>query len=1055
MVELPQEGVRASGIGEGCAKFSPDEAVAECDEGSEEPCPGGETCACGGQNDGQGDKRADADHLHHVESDGGGKAEAAREAEMSGGMGHEREVVDRLWRLRGLYTGDEMRHAKNRQMAAWGALAAMLAAQTAAVGQATGQAAQRPDARRLDAQTREAIVYPAARDRAEALAIDRGAAGLELSLKRLGTWASVMDIVAHPDDEDGGMLTFESRGVGARASLLTLTRGEGGQNAMSADTDDALGVLRTNELLRADEYYGVRQYFGTEADFGFSKTQQEAFEQWGHQRVLYDAVLAIRRERPLVLMATFVGGITDGHGQHQVSGEIEQEAYQAAGDPKVFPEQIAAGLKPWAPLKVYGRAPFAPVTAKGMFDYATGKWASARFYNYVTKQWSNQAPSADVEVPSGEWDPVVGLSYQQIARTGWGEQRSQYGGGNPTLSGGGGSQYHLWASRVTAPGTGIFSGIPVGIEGLAWLVTRDGGAGTEHAPAWLTDGLAQMARSVRAAQAGYRAQMPEGIAPELKQGLLTTQALRERVRTSRLIEPGKTYLSDELGRKEEQFETALSQALGLDLQAFTTKSAKVGGGPFGGGIDEMPVSAVPGEKLLVRVHTSAAVKDAKLERVWLRGTDGRRWTGADGAAEQPDKDATLAATVPADEPPTEPYFTRPTVEQPYYDVKSAQLRGEPFAPYPLEAWAEFAYEGVPVRMGEVVETMHREPGRGGVFEPLVVTPPIGVSVEPLAQILLPGGGPLTVQVVVHAEQAATGTVRLKLPAGWKAEPAEAEFVRKQAGDAEPVVFHVAPPGDVAADGKIEIGAEAEWNGKKFTSGWRSVGYPGMRPYNVYRAAVVETRRVDVKVARGLRVGYVMGTGDTVPEALRGLGIEPHLLTAQEIAQGDLSAWDAILIGIRAYSVRPELAANEARLEAYERAGGTVIVQYQSGNFPAPYPLSMGRMPERVVEETTSVKLLNTENPLLTTPNRITTHDFDGWVEERGHSFLDTWDAAYTPLTETADQGQDPQRGGLVVATVGKGHFVYVSYALYRQFPELVPGAYRLLANLVSAGAKTQ
>ncbi len=921
------------------------------------------------------------------------------------------------------------------------ALAAMMAAQTAGMAQAT-------------AKKDGGAEYPSARERAEARAVDRGAAGLALSLKRLGTWASVMDIVAHPDDEDGGMLTYESRGVGARASLLTLTRGEGGQNAMSADADDALGVLRTNELLAADGYYGVRQYFGTEADFGFSKTQEEAFQQWGHERVLYDTVLAIRRERPLVLMATFVGGITDGHGQHQVSGEIEQEAYEAAGDAKVFPDQIAAGLKPWKPLKVYGRVPFAPVTAQGMFDYATGKWAPARFYNYVTKTWSDTAPTADVRIPTGEWNAVVGLSYEQIARTGWSEQRSQYGGGNPPLSGGSGSAYHLWATRVSAAqvenSSWIFEGIPVGIEGLAWLVTRnDGGA----APGWLTDGLAELGRTVKAAQAGYHAEQPEGIAPKLKEGLQQTRALERRVEASRLEEPGKTFLIDELARKERQFEVALGQALGVDLQAFTVKSAKVGGGPFGGGMDETPVSAVPGEKLLVRVHTNAASPEAKLERVWLSGTDGRNWNP--GAAENATGDATLEATVPADEPPTEPYFTRPTVSQPYYDVTDGKLRDEPFAPYPLEAWAEFRYYGMAVRMGEVVQTMHREPGRGGVFEPLVVTPPIGVSVEPEAEILPPGGGPLTVRVMVHAEQAASGTVKLKLPQGWTATPSEATFARKQAGDSEPVSFRVTPPNDLAAGKRIEIAAEAEWNGESFTSGWRSVGYAGLRPYNVYRPAEMATRRVDVKVARGLRVAYVMGTGDTVPEALRGLGVEPHLLTAQEIAQGDLSAWDVILIGIRAYAVRPELAANEARLEAFERAGGTVIVQYQSANFPAPFALSMGRMPERVVEETAPVKLLNADNPLLTTPNRITPQDFDGWVEERGHSFLDTWDAAYVALTETADHGQDAQRGGLVVAQVGKGRFVYVSYALYRQFPELVPGAYRLLANLVSAGAKPQ
>ena len=201
---------------------------------------------------------------------------------------------------------------------------------------------------------------------------DRGAAALEQSLKRLSTTASVMMIVAHPDDEDGALLTWLSRGLGARVTLLTLNRGEGGQNAISADADDALGLMRTNELLRADEFYGVKQLWGTEADFGFSKTQEESFAKWGHDRVLYDAVLAVRRERPQLIVSTFVGGVSDGHGHHQVSGEIAQEAFKAAADPTVFPDQLKDGLQPWQPLAVYSMVPFAPITEKGIFDYATG-----------------------------------------------------------------------------------------------------------------------------------------------------------------------------------------------------------------------------------------------------------------------------------------------------------------------------------------------------------------------------------------------------------------------------------------------------------------------------------------------------------------------------------------------------------------------------------------------------------------------------------------------------------------------------------------------------------
>jgi len=188
--------------------------------------------------------------------------------------------------------------------------------------------------------------------------------------------------------------------------------------------------------------------------------------------------------------------------------------------------------------------------------------------------------------------------------------------------------------------------------------------------------------------------------------------------------------------------------------------------------------------------------------------------------------------------------------------------------------------------------------------------------------------------------------------------------------------------------------------------------------------------------------------------MEGMGITPHLLSNADLISGDLSAYNVIVVGIRAYAVRPELAKAQPRLDEFVRNGGTMIVQYQGGDFPAPLPLSMnGRMPERVVDEDSTVKLLDASNPLLNSPNRITPADFNDWVEERGHGFLDSWDAGYTALTETADPGQDPQRGGLIVTHQGKGTYIYVAYALYRQLPELVPGAYRILANLLSAGSE--
>jgi len=924
---------------------------------------------------------------------------------------------------------------------------------------AVQQAAQKPAEAAAELA---AIPMPEPSDIALPLAEDRGHAGLEQDIKRLQTTASVMMIVAHPDDEDGALLTYLSRGLGVRCILLTLTRGEGGQNAMSADSYDALGLIRTNELLKAGEYYGVKQLWGTEADFGFSKTQEEAFAKWSHDRVLYDAVLAVRRERPQIIVSTFVGGITDGHGHHQVSGEIAQEVFKAAGDPKVFPEQLGGNLQIWNPLAVYSMVPFAPVKDGKMFDYATGKWAQARFKNYVTGEWTNDVPSADVKMEVGRLDSVLGRSYVQIAREGWGQQKSQNGGANPTLSGPATTSYHLWAlARGAKPARDwiittnddlfLNSTVQIGtsLGELAFLVK-----GTP--PDWLFDSLRGIDEALKHFELERKTQSNLSAAHKLAPIYQQTLDLRARVAIADLQAQSKASLLFELDLKIEQFQSVLKGLLELDMVAFTTKATTAqDGGSRGGSADETPRSVVPGEEFRVRVHTAQALAETRLMRVWLESAGGAWKNENTSAAIDPEahpartSDQIFRVRAPENAEPTEPYFTRPNTEQPYYDMSKPEYRERSFAPWPLAAWAEFTFDGLPIRLGQVVQTMERVPGSGGIYEPLVVTPAIGLRMDPDARILPLDGSPLPVKVTVHAEGVAEGTVNLTLPAGWRSEPAEAHFHLDAAGDTEPIQFSVTPA--AKQEGAYTIQAVAHSGGRSYQTGWQSVGYAGLRPYNLYKESQLKTRKVDVKIAPGLRLGYIMGTGDLVPEAIEALGVKPHILNAQEIVSDEFSTWNILVIGIRAYSVHPELSLAEPRLEQFVRRGGTLLVLYQSADFPAPFPLSMGRSPERVVDETAPVKLLDPANPLLSWPNTITTADFDGWVEERGHSFLASWDPAYTALTETADPGQDPQRGGLLVAHPGKGTYIYAAYALYRQLPELVPGAYRILANLLSAG----
>jgi LmbE family N-acetylglucosaminyl deacetylase len=916
-----------------------------------------------------------------------------------------------------------------------------------------GLQAQAPDSSAVSMDEATSVALP--------LAEDRGQNALEQALRRLNTTASVMMIVAHPDDEDGSLLTYLSRGLGVRATLFTLTRGEGGQNAMTGDTYDALGVMRTNELLTADEYYGAKQLWGTEADFGFSKTQEESFARWGHERVLYDAVLAVRQERPQVIVATFVGAVSDGHGQHQVSGEIAQEVFKAAGDPRVFPEQLKDGLQPWQPLAVYSMTPFAPISNGKVFDYATGKQAPAEFKNYVTGEVIKGALGTDATMPVGTRDAVLGREYVQIARQGWGEQKSQNGGANPSLSGPASTSYHLWAEADEAkrkPGTYTESGdlfynpkveIPTSIAGLARL------AGPT-APAWLSTQLQEIQDQIQDFSRLRQTLPPIQAAHKLSPVYEQTLTLRGKVAGDEgLSAQAKAGLLLELDAKIDEFQTALKELLGLDMVAFRTKEqAAQGFGPRGGSAEETPRSVSPGEEFRMRVHISHASADAKLTKVEIASHSGDAWKSERMSSEpnpsNPVADVLFKVQASANAEATKPFFTRPTIEQPYYDVAKQEWRERSFAPWPLEAQVEFTFDGLPIRTAEVVQTMNRVTGHGGVYEPLVVTPEVGVSVTPEARILPLDGSALPVNVSVHTQAAAEGTVTLKLPEGWRSEPAEAHFKQREAGDTEPIQFSVTPAG-VHAGTAYAVQAIAQAGGRSYASGWRSVGYPGLRPYNIYQDADLKTRKVDVKLAPGLRIGYVMGPGDLVPEAIEAMGVTPHLLSEAELAGGDLSAWNVIVIGIRAYSTRPELTGAQPRLDEFVRNGGTLVVQYQSSTFPAPLPLTLGRIADRVVDEQAPVRLLDPANGLLRTPNVITPADFDGWVEERGHSFMESWDPGYTPLTETADAGQDPQHGGLLVAHPGKGTYIYVAFALYRQLPELVPGAYRIMANLVSAG----
>ncbi len=875
---------------------------------------------------------------------------------------------------------------------------------------------------------------------AQPLDVDRGAKGVAGLLKKLGTRASLMMIVAHPDDEDGGMLTYESRGVGARVGMLTLTRGEGGQNVMSGDFNDALGLVRTRELLAADRYLGVDQMFGTEVDFGFSKTKEEAFSQWTRERVLYDAVRAVRLYRPLVVTSVFLGAPTDGHGHHQVSGEVAQEVFNAAADPKVFPEM---GLPPWAPAKVYGRMPFAQVGAGGMFDYATGKMVPVQFQNYVTGRISHSAPEPTVMVPEGDADPLLGMTYVQFARRGLALQKTQIGSGARLAPVGRVDVgYTRYGSRVSSGAReySFFAGIDVSLAGIVGLAPA---LSSSEAKA-MRESLDRLQHEVAAQSKAFSMEHPEASAPGLCQFLHELDALIAHIEKQQALPPTQRYdLLHELRIKRVQANEALVRAEGLELVAEAT-SAK---------------PALAGGKIEVRVRVSSAAKSPLTisHREWLSFPAEIAAAMMPGGSTASPAHGSLLDEVsgfqfPLDTPPTKPYFSRANVEQPLYRVDDARLRNAPLTPPPLSVH-------VTVLDGDVAIDLERVVGyttgiaASSVYQPVLLVPAVSVEMQPPAAIVPLGEKSFVSQIGVVADASAGGRdlLHVKAPAGWEISPSELPLAT--AAERKMIPFSVVP--GALGEQTYVLRAEAVRAGQSFSEGYHAVGYLGIVRDNLYRPATAQVRGVALAVPAALKVAYLPGTGDAVEAMFAEMGIAATRVSVAEIAGGKLSGYDALVMGVRAYAAHQDLPGVTPQIVAFARAGGAVVVQYNTAEFSgaeAPYPMSLG-VAEKVVEEHAPVRLLEPGSQLLRWPNRISEHDFDGWVEERGHGFMEQWDPRYVAVTEVHDAGQDPQRGGLLVAQVGKGVYVYCAYALYRQLPEGVPGAFRLLANLVSLGRR--
>lgn len=855
-----------------------------------------------------------------------------------------------------------------------------------------------------------------------------GAAGTWHRIQKLRTTASVLHTTAHPDDEHGGVIARLSRKDGARLALMTLNRGESGDNAIGPQLFDGLGLIRTDELVAAGRYYGIdQQYFTTVVDYGFSKRLDEAFEKWGRENVLRDVVRVLRMERPWVVLSRFQGNQRDGHGNHQTAGLLTQDAAKAAGDPTMFPEQLAEGLRPWTPYKVY----IGGVRAD--------------------EAWT-------LRIDSGEFSPWLGDSYDNYARFGLSFQRSQNSGRYSPSSGPNYGYYTRVQTRVpssTAKEDSVWDGLDTTYAGLFTQLGRP-------TPDGVGPMLARIDQEVARATAAFTLQDPSVAVPGLIEGLRLTREVIGRI-------PAEADALHVLRIKETQFEDAINEAMGMELTALAQPAGvPEPTGPMAAFAAPPSMTApVPGQTFEVRTRWANRGGIPIAPSVFeVYGSTGWSVTPV-GQASLPSVmnrhdvvSARASVTVAGDAPlSTKPYFRRAGLQESRYVIDDLASFGRPASRAPLMARGAYRIGGVDVVIRTIVKRREPKLPYGDVLREIRSVPRVALTVSPTTAVVPLSGATrrvdLQVDVLHNGSGPTTGTLALTLPRGWTAQPAQHAVSFARPGERASFRFRVTPASVSAQLYDIEAVVTAE--GRQYKEGYEVIDHRDLDVRYLYRPSVAQVRGIDVRVVPGLKVGYVMGVGDQVPLGLQQLGAQVSLLGERDLASGNLAQYDAILTGTRAYAVRDDLKTYNRRLLDYAQAGGNLIVLYNTQEMVpaqvAPFPAELPRGAEEVSEEDSPVEILAPTHQAFSWPNRITKDDFNGWVEQRGSKFFSTWDAAYTPMISTFDKGQAPQKGGWVTARYGKGHYTYFAYALHRQLPYGVQGAYRIAANLLALGKR--
>ena len=861
---------------------------------------------------------------------------------------------------------------------------------------------------------------------------DNGHIALGLALRKLGVSGTFLQTAAHPDDETNALYAMFTHGMGLRSIDVQTTRGEGGQNEIGPELFGDIGVLRTSELQSAHRLDGAEQYFTRAIDYGYSFDPQEVINKWGRKEIVGDFVRLIRTFRPDVVLTMNMQG-RGGDRAHEATTVLSREAYKAAGDPAMYPEQ---GLRPWTPKKLYmsagfggGRGGPAPAAPAG------------------------PAPKL-ATVNTAMVDSLLGRTYSEVGTDARSSHKCQGTNGLPALpgaangrGGGGGGRGGYLLSETTIPGqmgkdeTSLFEGIDFRLVALAQY------AGA-NPPAELTAGLAGIADAAAQAQKAFDAGNDAGTAGPVEAGYTAVRSLRSRLGSMGLSDGARYEIDFRLKIKEQDFENAVLAAHGLTFDAVAD--------------DGLVIKGQPVKLSLIAVNRGGS--DVEVTGVTIGGFEGPGACKAGAVKKDAFYTCSDDARVPKDAKLTTPYFYDRYWKHPESNAieifEPGVEFGVPFQPTPFRATFHVKAGSVEVAKEVPVQFRYvKDIYTGDKRMELNVVPEFSVRMTPpLAVFPATNAGTREIHVSVtnSTKGKAQVSVALELPSGWQATPARVPIVFEHEDESLSARFQVTAPAKVKV-GEYTLRAVVTGPGDaKYTTGYQEIEYPHVQRRQVIKPAETALKVVDVRIIPNLTVGYINGVGDQVPQAIEQLGAKLSFIEQDELAWGDLTKYDVIVTGVRAYERRADLRAYNHRLLDYAEHGGTVIVQYNKMEFNradyGPFPAKVSA--NRVSDELVPVKVLVPDHTVFSYPNKIGASTWDGWVQERGLYFLGEKDPKYVDLISMVDSFPDnpgEKLGSFVEGKVGKGRWLYLGLGLWRQLPAGTDGAYQLLANLISLG----